>query len=92
VWLYNIVVGIYVAGEIESLITPQFGGSLTHASARYKSVLGEVASHWELKDGKFLLDVTVSCNCPAKEVLPNGETYRVESHRQIFKKKNLSTL
>lgn len=83
-WLFNTMAGINVAGENEFLIAPHFGGSLAHASANYKSVFGEVKSNWELKDGKFLLDVTVPDNCRARVVMPGGETHQVASGQYLF--------
>jgi alpha-L-rhamnosidase len=83
-WLFNTVAGINVAGESEFLITPHFGGSLTHASASYKSVFGEVSAKWELKDGQFHLDVLVPNNCSAKVILPDGKTHQVETGQHTF--------
>jgi len=73
-----------VAGENEFLITPHFGGSLTRAGASYKNVFGEVLSRWELKEGEFLLEVTIADNCIATIIMPNGGTEKVESGRYSF--------
>ena len=54
------------------LVTPRFGGSLTHASTSYISVLGEFQ-----KNGKISLAVTVPYNCSAMVVMPNGETHSI---------------
>jgi alpha-L-rhamnosidase len=84
-WLFNTVGGINIAGEKEFLIAPHFGGSLTHASAKYRSVFGEVDSSWELKDNEFILEVTIPGNTTARIVLPNGETSRIECGRHLIK-------
>ncbi|HDS00803.1 MAG TPA: alfa-L-rhamnosidase, partial [candidate division Zixibacteria bacterium] len=83
-WLFNTVAGINVAGENEFLIAPQFGGTLTHASAKYQSIFGEVSSSWKLKDGIFNLEVDVPSNCTAKIILPNRETHKVEHGHHIL--------
>jgi len=84
-WLFDTVAGINVTGENEFRISPHYGGSLTHAEGCYQSIYGEVISRWELQDGGFTLEITIPPNCQAEVVMPDGETHRVESGRQIFK-------
>lgn len=83
-WLFDTVAGIRVAGENEFRIAPHFGGSLSYAGASYKSLFGEVTSHWERKDGMFFLNVTIPANCTAEIVMPGGKTYQVESGQHVF--------
>jgi len=83
-WLLNTVAGINIAAENEFLISPHFGGSLSEAKASYQSVFGKVVSQWELKEGKFTLDVLIPNNCTAKIFLPNCQSNEVGAGRHTF--------
>ena len=59
------------------LIAPQPGGGLTWADVRYTSIRGEIASRWELKDGRFTLKVTIPPNTTATVFVPAKSAAKV---------------
>lgn len=83
-WLFRTMCGIRVAGENRFVIAPRPGGGFTHASARYVSVCGEVASAWRRTDDGYSFTVTVPPNTTAEVVLPNGETHTAEAGTHTF--------
>jgi alpha-L-rhamnosidase len=83
-WLFNTVGGINVVGENEFIIAPHYGGSLTFASTKYRSIFGEVTASWKLHDGYFTLDIEVPSNCFATVVMPNSDSHIIESGKVSF--------
>lgn len=71
-WLFTTMCGIRADGANHFTIAPQPGGSLTHASASYRSLYGKVASKWEKTEGGYTFTVTVPVNCEATVRLPDG--------------------
>lgn len=71
-WLFDTMCGIRVDGKNHFTIAPCPGGSLTHASASYKSVYGLVESKWEKTQKGYHFTVTVPANCSATVILPDG--------------------
>ena len=71
-WLFDTMCGIRVDGKNHFTIAPCPGGSLTHASASYKSVYGLVESKWEKTQEGYHFTVTVPANCSATVILPDG--------------------
>lgn len=73
-WLYNTVAGIEIdpaqPGYKHTILRPQPGGGLTHASARLQTLYGELASEWKLSDGAFEWRVVVPPNTTATAHLP----------------------
>ena len=63
-------------------IKPVPGGSLTHAKAEMDSCKGHIASAWEIKDGMFVLEISV----PAKSVvtMPDGSVHNVDAGEWKF--------
>jgi len=55
------------------LIGPQLGGGLTYARASHRSMYGTVASGWEIRFGRFRLDVKVPPNASATVRLPRAK-------------------
>jgi len=53
------------------------GGGLTTASARYPSLYGEIDSSWQMRDGNFMLTITVPANTTATVFLPGAEARQV---------------
>ena len=51
-------------------IEPKPGGGFTYAKASYNSIYGRIVSDWELKDGKFKLNVTIPANTTATVYVP----------------------
>ena len=80
-WMYNTVAGIDIdparPGYKHVLIRPQPGGGLTRARASLKSMYGTVASAWEIRDGRFVLEVTVPPNAYATVTLPRARLDQV---------------
>lgn len=86
-WLYNTVAGIEIdatqPGYKHIIVRPQPGGELTRATARLKTLYGEVVSEWKIERQGFSLTVVVPANTTATVHLPgdgkrivtlNGET------------------
>ncbi|MGI5227564.1 family 78 glycoside hydrolase catalytic domain [Actinoallomurus sp. CA-142502] len=71
-WMYQNIGGIAPAspGYRSVVIHPRPGGTLTKASATYRSDYGEIASRWSVSGGRFTLDVTVPVNTTAEVWVP----------------------
>lgn len=78
-WLFDNVCGISIEGENHFVLKPLPGGTLTNASASYKSLYGDVKSAWEKTDGKVKYTFSVPSNCTATVKLPNGEETNVKA-------------
>ena len=80
-WLYRVVAGLDVdpdkPGYKHVLVRPRPGGGLTRARAAHDSIYGPVSSGWEIKDGRFQLDVEVPPNSSATLQLPNAKLEEV---------------
>ena len=74
-WFFNTICGIQIAGENRFVIAPRPGGSLTHTSASYVSIYGNVESKWEKTEKGFSFIVTVPANCQALVRLPDGREH-----------------
>ena len=72
-FLYRRVCGLEAleAGYRRFRVAPQ-PGRLAWAETRHVSPYGEIAVHWELKDGVFKMNVTVPEGTTAEAVLPDG--------------------
>lgn len=71
-WLFSRMCGINVVGENTFAITPRPGGTLTHATATYKSIYGIVSCGWKKTDKGWNYTVSVPANCSAEISLPDG--------------------
>jgi len=73
-WMYTTVAGIEIdpaqPGYKHSILRPQPGGGLTHASGSLKTLYGELRSAWKLSSGKFEWTVVVPPNTTATAHLP----------------------
>lgn len=73
-WMYKTITGINpieaLPGYKKTLIAPRPGGGLTHAEAHLKTLYGITSSAWTLKNGHFILDVTIPVNTTAELQLP----------------------
>jgi len=76
-WLYTKVTGINFdpeqPGYKHSIIRPQPGGDLTHATGTLNTQYGELKSSWKHENGVFTLDVTIPPNTTATVYLPDIE-------------------
>ena len=75
-WLFSTACGIRPDGENHFIIAPRPGGSLTHASAQWRSIYGRVESRWEKTDHGYSFTVTLPANCEADIRLPDGSTQK----------------
>ena len=73
-WMYRVVAGIEIGapGYKHILIQPQIDKRLGYAKASFESSYGQIASGWELKDGKLLVTVKIPANTIATIKLPNA--------------------
>ena len=71
-WMFENVGGIKTDGPAfkKIIIHPQPGGKLTWAKTSYRSIRGPIISNWEIRDGRFTLDVTVPPNTTADVFIP----------------------
>ncbi|MCR5546813.1 MAG: glycoside hydrolase family 78 protein [Lachnospiraceae bacterium] len=71
-FLFDSVCGIRIAGENQFVIKPQPGGTLEFATAKTKTVYGEVACSWEKQKETYLYEVFVPANTVAEFVFLDG--------------------
>ena len=83
-WLFKTVCGIRPDGENRFVIAPRPGGSLTRASAEYRSVYGTVKSGWEKTGGGCVFRIEIPANTTAALRLPNGETRTLCAGSYVF--------
>jgi alpha-L-rhamnosidase len=80
-WMYRVSAGIDIdpqqPGYRHILIQPRPGGGLTFVKASVHSMYGQVASAWEIKDGKFTLHVEIPANTTATVRLPKAKLEQV---------------
>jgi alpha-L-rhamnosidase len=80
-WMYRVSAGIDIdpqqPGYKHILIRPRPGGGLTSVKASVHSMYGQVASAWEIKDGKFTLRVEIPANTTATVRLPKAKLEQV---------------
>ena len=73
-WLYHYVAGMGIdpenPGYKHILLAPHPGGGLTHASAEFLSLYGNVKSAWKMDGNDFVYEVTVPANTTATVTLP----------------------
>ena len=66
------------------MIEPIPGGTLIYAKASYQSIYGTVESGWEKNEDGTVFTVTVPCNTSARLVLPNGDSWLLESGTHTY--------
>jgi alpha-L-rhamnosidase len=80
-WMYRVSAGIDIdpqqPGYKHILIQPRPGGGLTFVKASVHSMYGQVASAWEIKDGKLTLRVEIPANTTATVCLPKAKLEQV---------------
>ncbi|MCW2898814.1 MAG: rhamnosidase [Streptosporangiaceae bacterium] len=71
-WMYQNITGISAGepGYRRVVIRPRPGGDVHRASGRYDSVYGPITTRWEVRDGRFTLDVSVPVNTTAEVWVP----------------------
>ena len=84
-WIFDSMCGIDLGEKSNSfVICPMPGGTLTHASARYRSIYGEVECAWTREGGETVVEVVLPPNTTALIRLPNGEEYEREAGTYRF--------
>ena len=80
-WLYTSVAGIRQdadhPGYKRAIIKPILTNKFDFVKASYKSVYGEIISHWVLKDGEVKLNITIPPNTTALVYLPNNNATNI---------------
>jgi len=75
-WLYNTVAGIEIDPSTpaykHSILRPQPGGGLTHATGKIKTLYGELVSSWEIDGDTFKWTVTIPPNTTATAHIPES--------------------
>ncbi|WP_282040867.1 family 78 glycoside hydrolase catalytic domain [Winogradskyella flava] len=85
-WMYERIAGIapLEAGYKVIKIAPQVKEPLTSASASLNTPFGKVLSSWEIKDGKFDLEVVIPPNTTAKVIIPADTSQTLEIDGKTF--------
>lgn len=86
-WIWRNVAGLNPDEEQPGwkhfTIAPLPGGGVTRAKGEYLSIRGMISSSWEIRDGKFYIDVQVPANTTATIRMPaaggKGAVYHAES-------------
>ncbi len=78
-WMYRMVAGIEIgdAGYKHILIQPHPDSKLTYAKSSFESSYGQIASGWEMNNGKLIIKVKIPANTTATITLPNAQTDKV---------------
>jgi alpha-L-rhamnosidase len=80
-WLYRTVAGIDMdekkPGYKHIIMSPQPGGKLTNAKARYHSIYGDIESAWTLSGNEMQWQVTVPANTTATLRFPKAVVGKV---------------
>lgn len=88
-WLYRYTAGIKTApdapGFKKIIIKPYPGKELDYAKAEYKSIQGLIASSWNLKNNKFILDITIPANTTASVYIPADENSSITESGALVK-------
>ncbi|MEA5457950.1 family 78 glycoside hydrolase catalytic domain [Arcicella sp. LKC2W] len=86
-WMYRVVTGIEIdsksTGYKHFYIKPEPSAKLSYAKSSLNSPYGEIASGWELKDGKIKLTVKIPANTIATITLPKGTNEATEGGKTI---------
>ncbi len=80
-FLYTRVAGIEAVepGYRRVRVAPVVGGGLTWAAGSIETVLGRVASSWNVEGGQFEIEVEVPVGATCELVLPDGTTQELAS-------------
>jgi alpha-L-rhamnosidase len=92
-WMFQHMAGIHNDGVAYKHIVfkPELDPRITHVQATHRSIRGDIASHWQVKDGRILYDVTVPPNVTATVYLPCADANSVtEGKRPLNTIKDLA--
>ena len=94
-WMYRVSAGLELKspGYKEILIQPHPSKKLEYSKASFESPYGTIASGWERKDGKIIVNVTVPPNTKATIVLPVPDVSNVaENGKNLKDNQNFSNI
>jgi alpha-L-rhamnosidase len=81
-WMYAYLGGIKPDEEYPGfkrfVIEPRPVGDLNWVKAEYKSPYGKIVSNWELKDDRFIIDITIPANSMAKVIIPTKDAESIK--------------
>jgi alpha-L-rhamnosidase len=100
-WMYRVIAGIEIdpaqPGYKHTVLRPQPGGGLSHASASLDTAYGELASAWRFADGAWTWTIVVPPNTTATAWVPavgesitlndaavSGAEHHLGSGRHVF--------
>jgi alpha-L-rhamnosidase len=71
-WMFHTMAGIRNpgVGYKHILFKPELDPRITQVQATHRSIRGDIASHWHVKDGRLTYQVTVPPNVTASVFLP----------------------
>ncbi|MEM9984599.1 MAG: family 78 glycoside hydrolase catalytic domain, partial [Bacteroidota bacterium] len=85
-WLYTHVAGLGIdpgqPGYQHILLHPHPGPGLSHASVTFRSLYGEVASGWEIKDENLVYAISIPPNTQATVTLPQATLAQVRVNQE----------
>jgi alpha-L-rhamnosidase len=80
-WMWRNIMGLNPdenhPGWKHFTVAPRPGGNLSWAKGEYLSVRGRIKSEWEIKNGRFMLDVMVPPNTSATIKLPRAREKKI---------------
>jgi alpha-L-rhamnosidase len=86
-WMYRVITGIEIdsksTGYKHFYLKPEPSTKLSYAKSTLNSPHGEIASGWELKDGKIKLTMKIPANTTATITLPKGTNEATENGKPI---------
>ena len=86
-WMYRVITGIEIdsksTGYKHFYLKPEPSTKLTYAKSTLNSSYGEIASGWELKDGKIKLTMKIPANTTATIMLPKATADATEGGKLI---------
>ena len=94
-WMYRVSAGIETMGPgyKHLILQPHPSNKLTYSKASFESSYGTVASGWERKGTKMIVNVKIPANCVATIKLPvNSGSKVTENGKNISENKNFSNI
>jgi alpha-L-rhamnosidase len=84
-WMYRVSAGIEIMepGYKKILVQPHPSKKLSYSKASFESVYGTIASGWERKGEKIVVNVTIPANTSAIVRLPAGKSQISENGKNI---------
>ena len=82
-WLFRHVAGIEldpaVAGFSQFVLRPIIGDGLDFAKASYRTLHGEISSHWKRTGNKLIWSIRVPANTRAKVYIPSASNTEIDT-------------